>query len=76
MPNDPIPGNDPNEAYDLVHMKVEPHGLPADWWTAQCNGIPVRHFSPVALPDAERYCSDPEYRQSLVKKKLWERGGR
>jgi hypothetical protein len=37
--SDPIPGNDPNAAYDVVPSQ--------DWlqgWTVTCNGIPVRHF--------------------------------
>lgn len=37
MPIDP--DNDPNEAYEVVPMKPEPHGPPADWWTLTCNGI-------------------------------------
>jgi hypothetical protein len=59
-----IPDNDPNEAYEVVPIKVEPHGPPADWWTVTCNGIPVRHFTPHARYAAERYCRDPEYRFS------------
>jgi hypothetical protein len=50
-----IPDNDPNEAYEVAPMKVEPHGPPADWWTITCNGIPVRHFTPHARDAAERY---------------------
>jgi hypothetical protein len=63
-----IPENDPNEAYDVVPMKVEPHGPPADWWTVTCNGIAVNHFAPGNIWGAERYCCDPEYRLSLERK--------
>jgi len=61
-----IPDHDPDEAYDVVPMKQEPHGPPADWWTVTCNGIPVYHFSPSAKDRAERYCRDPAFRLSLV----------
>ena len=56
----------PNEAYEVVPMKVEPHGPPGDWWTVTCNGIPVRHFGPEHKAKAERYATDPEYRASLI----------
>lgn len=71
MPIDP--GNDPNEAYESGHMPPRPHDLPPDWWTVFCNGIPVHHFSPNQREEAERYCSDPEYRLSFVTKKLHEK---
>jgi len=29
----PAPDPDPEEAYEVVPMKQEPHGPPADWWT-------------------------------------------
>jgi len=64
------PENDPNEAYEIVPMKVEPHGPPGDWWTVTCNGIPVQHFTPNNRDKAERYCCDPEYRLSLLVTKL------
>jgi hypothetical protein len=38
-----------------------------------CNGEPVRHFSAGKRDLAERYATDPEYRASLVVKKLHER---
>ena len=38
-----IPGQDPNEAYDVGHLPEREHNLPPDWWTVFCNGIPVRH---------------------------------
>jgi hypothetical protein len=45
--SDPIPGNDPNAAYDVVPSQDWLHG-----WTVTCNGIPVRHF--VNKANAER----------------------
>jgi hypothetical protein len=68
-----IPDNDPNEAYEIVPMKVEPHGPPGDWWTVTCNGIPVQHFTAGNRDKAERYCRDPEYRRSLLVTKLHDR---
>ena len=65
--SDPIPGNDPNAAYDVV-----PSGRwPNDWWTVTRNGIPVRHFANKAV--AERYATDPKYRASLIVKKYADR---
>jgi hypothetical protein len=46
--------------------------LPAGWWTVTCNGIPVMHFGPTHLELADRYASDPEYRQSRVIRKVHE----
>jgi hypothetical protein len=72
MPNNPIPGCDPNEAYEVVPL-VEPIWKPRDpvgWWICLCNGIPVRfaaHREPL-----DRYASDPEYRASLITQKAWE----
>jgi hypothetical protein len=57
--SDPIPGNDPNTAYDVVPAQGWPHG-----WTVTCNGIPVRYF--VNKTNAERYATDAEYRASLI----------
>jgi hypothetical protein len=37
------------------------------------NGIPVRFFAPESNAKAERYATDPEYRQSLITKMVWER---
>ena len=68
MPREPIAGNDPNEAYDIV-----PCDRPPDWWTVTCNGIPVYHFAPERRDLAERYASDPDYRQSRITKKAHER---
>ncbi len=67
------PDNDPNEAYEVVPMKEEPHG-PRGWWTVLCNGIPVHHFGPSHKADADRYATDPEYRRSSQPgPKLWEK---
>jgi hypothetical protein len=52
---------DPNEAYDVVPMKPEPHGPPGDWWTVRWNGIPDRNFSASRKAEAERYASDPAH---------------
>jgi hypothetical protein len=57
-----IPGQDPNEAYEVGHMP--------DWWTIFCNGIPVHHCAPDRRDLAERYATDPGYRLSLVTTKL------
>ena len=48
---------DPNEAYEIVPMKPEPHGPPADWWSVARNGIPDRHFSASRKAEAERYAT-------------------
>lgn len=67
----------PNEAYELTHPRGDPHDIPADWWTVTCNGIPVKHFAPDRKAEAERYCRDPEYRESLkAGPKLWEKSVR
>ena len=63
-----IPGQDPNEAYDIV-----PCDWPQGWWTATCNGIPVHHFAPERRDLAERYASEPDYRLSLVTKFIHDR---
>jgi hypothetical protein len=65
-----IPGQDPNEAYDVVPMAEHPRG---GWWTVFCNGIPVRHCAPDRRDLAERYATDPDYRLSLVTTKLHNR---
>jgi hypothetical protein len=57
--SDPIPGNDPNAAYEVVPSQ--------DWlqgWTVTCNGIPVWHCS--TREKAKRYATDPEYHTNLV----------
>jgi hypothetical protein len=70
---DPIPGCDPNEAYEVVELAGafrKPRD-PIGWYLCLCNGIPVRfaaHREPL-----ERYASDPEYRASLVTRKAWEK---
>jgi hypothetical protein len=47
----------------------DPHG-----WACLCNGIVVR----IAADRAPliRYASDPDYRASLITKRLWEKNGR
>ena len=68
--SDPIPARDPNEAYEIVPLdpiRKDPHG----WWACTCNGIVVR-----IAADREilvRYATDPEYRASLITKKVWEK---
>ena len=64
---DPIPGNDPNAAYDVVPSTR----WPKDWWTVTCNGIPVWHCPSRAK--AERYATDPEYRARLIVTKYADR---
>ena len=62
---------DPNEAYEIVPMKPEPHGPPGDWWTVTRNGIPDRNF--FGEP-AERYATDPAHRAAIRgEKKLYEK---
>ena len=64
--SDPIPGNDPNAAYEVTPSEGWPHG-----WTVTCNGTPVRHF--VNKTNAEHYPTDPEYRASLIVTKYADR---
>ena len=64
-----IPGQDPNEAYDIRHMPAREHGLPPDWWTVFCNG----HCAPNRRDLAERYATNPDYRLSLIRTKLQDR---
>jgi hypothetical protein len=56
---------DPNEAYEVVPMKPEPHGPPSDWWTVTRNGIPDRHFSGSRKAEAERYATAPAHRAAM-----------
>jgi len=70
--SDPIPGRDPNEAYEVVPLDPirknrDPHG----WWACLCNGIVVRIAADRAL--LTRYASDPDYRASRVTKKILEK---
>jgi hypothetical protein len=67
-----IPGQDPNEAYEIDHMPAREHDLPPDWWTVFCNGIPVRHCAPDRHDLAERY-ANPDYRLSLIRTKWHDR---
>ena len=52
-----------NEAYEVVAASY-----PAGWWTVTAHGIPIRHFGDKGK--AERYASDPEYRASIVSRRL------
>jgi hypothetical protein len=61
------------DRYEVVPMERGPND-PEGWWTVTCNGEPVRHFPAEKRDLAERYAADPEYRASLVVKKLHERG--
>lgn len=63
-----------SDTYDVIPIPPELRSLPG-WWTVTCNGIPVHHFPPDKKHLAERYATDPDYRASLVTKKLWEQGG-
>jgi hypothetical protein len=65
--SDPIPGNDPSAAYDVVSSAR----WPQEWWTVTCNGIPVWRCA--AREKAERYATDPEYRASLIVTKYADR---
>jgi hypothetical protein len=67
-----IPGRDPNEAYELA-LSPESLQMPGGSYTVTCNGIPVHHFAPPNVWDAQRYCCDPEYRLSIVRTKLYDR---
>jgi hypothetical protein len=68
-----IPGQDPNEAYDVIPMVEHPRGPRGGWWTETCNGIPVHHCVPTRGDLAERYATDPDYRLNLVPTKLHDR---
>lgn len=69
--------DDPNEAYEVVPMKQESHGPPADWWTVTRNGIPDRHFSASRKAEAQRYATDPAHRAVIRgQTKLHEKGHR
>jgi hypothetical protein len=71
----PIPGRDPNEAYDVILSPARLR-MPACWLTVTCNGIPVQHFGPASKYLAELYATDSEYRQSRVIRKVHEDAGR
>ena len=53
----------PDEAYEVV-----PASYPAGWWTVTAHDVPIRHFGDKGM--AERYASDPEYRASVVSRRL------
>jgi hypothetical protein len=52
---------------DPIRKDRDPHG----WWACLCNGIVVRIAAERA--SLARYATDPGYRLSLVKPKLWEK---
>ena len=61
----PIPGHDPNEAYEVVPL--DPIRKPRDllgWFAYLCNGIVVRIAAERAA--LERYATDPACRQSVI----------
>jgi hypothetical protein len=69
MPYHPDLDHDPNEAYAVIPMPAELRGQAfRDWWTVTRNGVPVRHYPPQAHDLAERFATDPAYRQQLVNK--------
>jgi hypothetical protein len=74
--SDPIPGCDPNEAYEVVPLDPirksrDPHG----WLACLCNGIVVR-IAAERTP-LIRYASDPDYRAKAgLPKKIWEKNAR
>ena len=64
----PDPANDPNEAYAVIPTPVELRGPPVDRWTVTRNGVPVWHYPPDKRDLAERFVTDPAYRQRLANK--------
>jgi hypothetical protein len=68
MPYKPDPANDPNEIYAVIPTPAELGG-PTDWWTVTAHGVPVWHFPPDKRDLAERFATDPAYRQQLTNKK-------
>ena len=58
-----IPDNNSNEIYEVV-----PASYPPGWWTVTAHDMPIRHFGDKRK--AERYASDPEYRASVVSRRL------
>jgi hypothetical protein len=70
--SDPVPGCDPNEAYEVVPLDpIRKARDPYGWWACLCNGIPVRSAAEREL--LIRYASDPKYRASLITRKVWEK---
>jgi hypothetical protein len=68
----PNPDNDPNDAYAVIPMPAELRGTSdywTGWWTVTRNGGPVRHYPPKDRDLAERFATDPAYRQQLTNKK-------
>jgi hypothetical protein len=69
----PLPDNDPNEACDVILSPARLR-LPPGWWTV--TGIPMMHLGPTHRDLADRYATDPEYRQSRVIRKVHENAER
>jgi hypothetical protein len=72
--SDPIPGCDPSEAYEVVPLDpIRTARYPWGWWACLCHGIVVR----IAADQASliRYANDPDYRTSLITKRLSEKVG-
>jgi hypothetical protein len=63
----PDPAIDPNEAYAVIPTPAELRGPPTDWWTVTHNGVPVWHYPPDKRDLAERFATDPAYRQLACK---------
>jgi hypothetical protein len=69
MVSDPIPGNDPSAAYDVVPSTR----WPQEWWMVTCNGIPVWHCAHPRGGRALRDRPDAEHRASLIVTKYHDR---
>jgi hypothetical protein len=58
--------------YAVIPMPAELRGTSGywtGWWTVTRNGVPVRHYPPKDRDFAERFATDPTYRQQLTNKK-------
>jgi hypothetical protein len=66
----PDPAADPNDAYAVIATPAELQGPPTDWWTVTSQGVPVWHFPPDRHDLAERFATDPAYRQHFANKKM------
>ena len=66
------PDNDPSKVYAVIPMPAELRGISdywTGWWTVTRNSVPVRHYPPKDRDLAERFATDPAYRQQLTNKK-------
>jgi len=67
------PDNNPNEAYTVIPMPAElcrTSDYWTGWWTVTHNGEPVWHYPPDKRDLAERFATDPAFRQQLTNKKM------